>query len=187
MAQDKAAVTAVLDQVKAAGRTALTAPEAKKVCDAYGIPLPKEAMATSADQAASAAANIGFPVVMKIVSADILHKTEAGGVKIRIADAAAAREAYEDIIENAKQYKADAKIDGVQIQQMLPSGAQEVLVGAFTDPSFGKLVGFGLGGILVEVLKDITFRLAPVTKEQALDMLESTALLGQAVTAPAPL
>jgi acyl-CoA synthetase (NDP forming) len=75
MKHDQAAVRLVLDQVKAAGRTALTAPEAKKVCDAYGIPLPKEALATSADQAASSAADIGFPVVMKIVSADILHKT----------------------------------------------------------------------------------------------------------------
>jgi acetyl coenzyme A synthetase (ADP forming)-like protein len=173
MAQDKAAVRLVLDQVKAAGRTALTAPEAKKVCDAYGIPLPKESMATSADEAASQAQEIGFPVVMKIVSADILHKTEAGGVKIGVADADAARTAYEDILKNAKNYKADAKIDGVQIQQMLPSGAQEVLVGAFTDPSFGKLVGFGLGGILVEVLKDITFQLAPVNKSQALAMLDS--------------
>src|SRR5262245_27755360 len=173
MAHDKAAVRSVLDEVKAAGRTALTAPEAKKVCDAYGIPLPKEAMATSADEAAGAAQEIGFPIVMKIVSADILHKTEAGGVKIGVADANAARAAYDDILKNAKKYKADAKIDGVQIQQMLPSGAQEVLVGAFTDPSFGKLVGFGLGGILVEVLKDITFRLAPVSKDQALAMLDN--------------
>jgi acetyl coenzyme A synthetase (ADP forming)-like protein len=173
MAHDKAAVRLVLDQVKAAGRTALTAPEAKKVCDAYGIPLPKEAMASSADDAASAAAGIGFPVVMKIVSADILHKTEAGGVKIGVANAEAARAAYEDILKNAKNYKADARVEGVQIQQMLPSGAQEVLVGAVTDPSFGKLVAFGLGGILVEVLKDITFRMAPVTKDQAMAMMES--------------
>jgi acyl-CoA synthetase (NDP forming) len=120
MAQDKAAVRLVLDQVKAAGRTALTAPEAKKVCDAYGIPLPKESMATSADEAASQAGEIGFPVVMKIVSADILHKTEAGGVKIGVASAEAARTAYEEILKNAKRYKADAKIDGVQIQRCCP-------------------------------------------------------------------
>ena len=173
MTHDQAAVRLVLDQVKAAGRTALTAPEAKKVCDAYGIPLPKEALATSADQAATSAAEIGFPVVMKIVSADILHKTEAGGVKIGVASAESARAAYDEILKNAAAYNVDAKIDGVQIQQMLPSGAQEVLVGAVTDPSFGKLVAFGLGGILVEVLKDITFRMAPVSRDQAMAMMSA--------------
>ena len=173
MKHDQAAVRLVLDQVKAAGRTALTAPEAKKVCDAYGIPLPKEALATSADQAASSAAEIGFPAVMKIVSADILHKTEAGGVKIGVASAESARAAYDEIFKNAHAYNAYARIDGVQIQQMLPSGAQEVLVGAVTDPSFGKLVAFGLGGILVEVLKDITFRMAPVSRDQAMAMMSA--------------
>jgi acyl-CoA synthetase (NDP forming) len=172
MQHDQATVRSVLDQVKAAGRTALTAPEAKQVCDAYGIPLPREAMATSADEAAQRAAEIGFPVVMKIVSADILHKTEAGGVKVSIASADQARAAYEDILQSARRYKPDARVDGIQIQQMLPSGAQEILVGAVTDPSFGKLVAFGLGGILVEVVKDITFQMAPVSKEQALAMME---------------
>ena len=114
---------------------------------------------------------MGFPVVMKIVSPDILHKTEAGGVVVGIPNAQEASKAYQTIIENAKKYKADATILGVQVQQMI-QGGQEVIIGAVTDPSFGKLVAFGLGGVLVEVLKDITFRLAPASKADALSMLD---------------
>jgi acetyl coenzyme A synthetase (ADP forming)-like protein len=175
MSSDKAAVRSVLDKVKAAGRTSLTAPEAKAVFDAYAIPLPAEGLATSGADAAKIAGEIGFPVVMKIVSADILHKTEAGGVKIGVKDAGEAAAAYDDIMSAAKAYKSDAAIDGVQVQAMGPGGAQEVIVGAVTDPSFGKLVAFGLGGILVEVLKDITFHLAPATMDEARGMLSAIA------------
>ncbi len=175
MSYDKGAVRSVLDKVKAAGRTSLTAPEAKAVCDAYGIPLPAEGLATSASEAAEIAGKIGFPVVMKIVSADILHKTEAGGVKIGVKDASEAAAAYDEIVAAAKAYQADAAIDGVQVQEMGPAGAQEVIVGAVTDPSFGKLVAFGLGGILVEVLKDITFHLAPASQAEAHGMLSAIA------------
>ncbi|HEX9877267.1 MAG TPA: acetate--CoA ligase family protein [Gammaproteobacteria bacterium] len=171
MTDRRATVRAVLDRVKAAGRASLTAPECKQVCDAYAIPLPKEGLATSAAEAAKIAAAIGYPVVMKIVSPDILHKTEAGGVLIGVADDAAAKAGFESIMSKTKAYKADAKLVGVQIQQMV-SGGQEVIVGAVTDPSFGKLVAFGLGGILVEILKDITFRLAPATRTDALSMLD---------------
>jgi acetyl coenzyme A synthetase (ADP forming)-like protein len=172
MAQDKASVRKVLDKAKAEGRTALTAPEGKVVCDAYGITVPKEGLAHAAGEAATLAQGMGFPVVMKIVSPDILHKTEAGGVIVGVKSAAEAEKAYDAIIANAKKYKSSAKIDGIQVQQML-SGGQEVIIGAVTDPSFGKLVAFGLGGVLVEVLKDITFRLAPATREDALSMLDS--------------
>jgi acetyl coenzyme A synthetase (ADP forming)-like protein len=170
--RDKAAVRAVLDRVKADRRSALSAPEAKEVADAYGLPVPQEGLATSADDAAQLAQKIGFPVVLKIVSPDILHKTEAGGVLVGVADAQAVRAGYDTIVANAKKYQADAQISGVQVQQMLPTGAQEVIVGAVTDPSFGKLVAFGLGGVLVEVLKDVTFRLAPATRDDALSMLD---------------
>lgn len=165
-------VKVVLDQVKTDGRTSLTAPECKKICDAYGIPLPMEGLATSAEEAENIAKDIGFPVVMKIVSADILHKTEAGGVLVGVSRAEEAKSGYDTIINNARSYKSDASVVGVQVQQMLVGDAQEVIVGAVTDPSFGKLVAFGLGGILVEVLKDITFRLAPASNEDALSMLE---------------
>ncbi|HEY6619863.1 MAG TPA: acetate--CoA ligase family protein, partial [Steroidobacteraceae bacterium] len=171
MSYDKNAVRKILDQAKASRREALTAPEARGVCEAYGITIPKEGVATSADEAAKLASGIGFPVVMKIVSPQILHKTEAGGVIVGVKSAEAAKEAYSTIIGNAKKYDAKAEILGVQVQQML-AGGQEVIIGAVTDPAFGKLVAFGLGGILVEVLKDITFRLAPASKDDALSMLD---------------
>ena len=171
MSNSKDAVRKILDAVKADKRTSLTAPEGKLVCDAYGIPVPKEGVAKSAAEAAKIATDMGFPVVMKIVSPDILHKTEAGGVMVGVKTAADAEKNYATILANAKKYKADAKIEGIQVQQML-LGGQEVIVGAVTDGSFGKLVAFGLGGVLVEVLKDITFRLAPATKEDALSMLD---------------
>ena len=168
---DRTAARNVLDKVKAEGRQALTAPEGKLLCDVYGIKVPQEGVAGNAEEAAKLASGMGFPVVMKIVSPDILHKTEAGGVIVGVKSAEDAQAAYEKIIANAKAYKADAKITGVQVQQML-AGGQEVIIGAVTDGSFGKLVAFGLGGVLVEVLKDITFRLAPVTREEALSMLD---------------
>ena len=171
MSHDKATVRAILDAVKLAGRESLTAPEGKRVCDAYGISVPQEGVANSAAESEKLAIAMGFPVVMKIVSPDILHKTEAGGVVVGISNAQEASKAYQTIIENAKKYKADATILGVQVQQMI-QGVQEVIIGAVTDPSFGKLVAFGLGGVLVEVLKDITFRLAPASKADALSMLD---------------
>jgi acyl-CoA synthetase (NDP forming) len=174
MAGNKTAVRQILDKAKAEGRASLTAPEGKAVCDAYGIPVPKEGVATSAADAAKLAASLGFPVVLKIVSPDILHKTEAGGVIVGVKSAEEAHKGFETILANAKKYNAKADIHGVQVQQLL-SGGQEVIVGAVTDPSFGKLVAFGLGGVLVEVLKDITFRLAPASKEDALDMMDSIA------------
>src|SRR6266446_5657910 len=174
MSNSKDAVRKILDLVKADKRTSLTAPEGKLVCDAYGIPVPKEGVAKSASEAARIATDIGFPVVMKIVSPDILHKTEAGGVMVGVKTAADVEKNYATILANAKKYKSDAKIEGVQVQQML-LGGQEVIIGAVTDGSFGKLVAFGLGGVLVEVLKDITFRLAPATKQDALSMLDAIA------------
>ena len=170
-AAKKAKVRAILDAVKASGRDALTAPEGKLVCDAYGIAVPQEGVATSAKEAQTMAAAMGFPVVMKIVSPDILHKTEAGGVIVGVKSADEATKAYDTIIANAKKYKSDAHVLGVQVQQML-KGGQEVIIGAVTDDSFGKLVAFGLGGVLVEVLKDITFRLAPASREDAFSMLD---------------
>ena len=119
MSNSKDAVRKVLDAVKADKRTSLTAPEGKLVCDAYGIPVPKEGVAKSAAEAAKLASDMGFPVVMKIVSPDILHKTEAGGVIVGVKTAADAEKSYDTILANAKKYKADAKIEGIQVQQML--------------------------------------------------------------------
>jgi acetyl coenzyme A synthetase (ADP forming)-like protein len=174
MGHDKTSVRKILDAARTAGRSALTAPEARGICEAYGIAVPKEGVATTATDAAKLAAKIGFPVVMKIVSPQILHKTEAGGVVVGVRSAEAAQEAFATIVANARRHDPKATIEGVQVQQML-SGGQEVIIGAVTDPAFGKLVAFGLGGILVEVLKDITFRLAPATREDALSMLDGIA------------
>jgi acetyl coenzyme A synthetase (ADP forming)-like protein len=171
MSHSKDAVRKILDAVKADKRSSLTAPEGKLVCDAYGIPVPKEGVAKSAAEAVKLASGMGFPVVMKIVSPDVLHKTEAGGVMVGVKTAEEVEKNYATILANAKKYKSDAKIEGIQVQQML-LGGQEVIIGAVTDGSFGKLVAFGLGGVLVEVLKDITFRMAPATKDDALSMLD---------------
>src|SRR6266404_3345483 len=156
---------------QASGREALTAPEARGICEAYGINIPREGVAKTGEEAVDLATSIGFPVVMKIVSPQILHKTEAGGVLVGVKSADQVAQGFATIVENARKYDAKAEILGVQIQQML-SGGHEVIIGAVTDPAFGKLVAFGLGGVLVEVLKDITFRLAPATTEDALSMLD---------------
>ncbi len=174
MGHDKRTVRRILDEARAAGRGALTAPEARGICEAYAIAVPREGVAADAAGAVRLAGEIGFPVVMKIVSSQILHKTEAGGVVVGVRDARAAEQAFDTIVANARRYKADASIDGVQVQQML-TGGQEVIIGAVTDPAFGKLVAFGLGGVLVEVLKDITFRLAPATHADAESMLDGIA------------
>ncbi|RAS70917.1 acetyl coenzyme A synthetase (ADP forming)-like protein [Lentzea atacamensis] len=174
---DRAAVENVLAKVRAEGRASLTAPEGKRVCDAYGIATPAEALAKSSEGAVAFAEEIGYPVVLKIVSPDILHKTEAGGVLVGLRSANEVAEGYRTIIHNAKNYKADADITGVQVQQQLPTGndVHEVIVGAVTDETFGKIVAFGLGGVLVEVLKDVTFRLAPTSASEALSMVNGIA------------
>jgi acetyl coenzyme A synthetase (ADP forming)-like protein len=174
MSYDRASVRGVLDKVKAEGRTSLSPAECETLCVAYGIPQPNEAIATSAAEAARMAAEIGFPVVMKIVSPDILHKTDAGAVMVGVKTGAEADRAYETILRNAKRHNPGAHVSGVLIQQML-TGGHEVLIGALSDPSFGKVIAFGLGGVLVEVLKDVTFRLAPATEADALSMLDGIA------------
>ncbi|WP_405915657.1 acetate--CoA ligase family protein [Streptomyces sp. NBC_00728] len=171
--QDRVArVRALLDGVRREGRTALTAPEGKLVADAYGIAVPGEELARDEEEAVAHAERFGGPVVMKIVSPDILHKTDAGGVLVGVEGAADVRAAFRTIVANARAYDVRARIDGVQVQELVPPG-QEVIVGAVSDPTFGKVVAFGLGGVLVEVLKDVTFRLAPVSADEALSMLDS--------------
>ena len=171
MAHDKTAVRKILDKVKAEGRTSLTAPEGSSSATPSESRYRRKAWRRSAAEAAKLATAMGFPVVLKIVSPEILHKTEAGGVLVGVKSADDVAKGYDTIIANAKKYNAKANLLGVQVQQML-TGGQEVIIGAVTDQSFGKLVAFGLGGILVEVLKDITFRLAPATRDDALSMLD---------------
>lgn len=168
---DKAAVRAVLDTARAEGRSALLAPEAKAVADAYGIATPAEALASSAEDAKAKAAEIGFPVAMKIVSPDVLHKSDAGGVVVGVDSADAAAAAYDTILTNVRKNVPDAKITGVQVQGQV-GGGHEVIIGATTDGTFGKIIAFGLGGVLVEVLRDVTFRLAPTSPDEARTMFD---------------
>ena len=152
------------------GRDSLTEIEAKQVFSAYGLPITRTQLAKTEDEAVKLASDIGYPVVMKIVSPDILHKSDAGGVKVNIKDEPSVRDAFRSIMANAKDYKADARIHGIAVQEMAPWGT-EVILGSVNDPTFGPTMMFGLGGIFVEVLKDVTFRVAPVSSSQALRML----------------
>jgi acetate---CoA ligase (ADP-forming) len=163
-------VCEVFARVRAAGRVELGEIEAREVIEAYGMRLPKSQLARSPDEAAAIAAAIGFPVVMKISSPDILHKSDIGGVRVGVADAAAARDSYELIEYRARKYSRDATIWGVLVQEQVRKG-REVLVGVNRDPQFGPLVVFGLGGIYVEVLKDVAFRLAPITRAEATEQV----------------
>src|ERR1700730_17508671 len=171
MSTNRASVQKLLNQVKAEGRSTLSPDESRVLCETYGIPVPREGIAHSPTELSHLVDEIGYPLVMKIVSAGILHKTEAGGVIVGVKNSGEALEAYQAILRNARAYKADANIDGVLVQQML-TGGHEVIVGALTDPSFGKVVAFGLGGVLVEIFKDVTFRLAPATEQEAVTMLD---------------
>src|SRR5260370_35815095 len=139
MASNKTVVRDILDRVKAEARTSLTAPEGKLVCDAYGIAVPKEVVATSAADAAKIAAGMGFPVVLKIVSPEILHKTGAGGVIVGVKSAGEVEKGFATIVANAKKYDAKANLLGVQVKQMLLCG-QTGIIAAVTEPSFGKLI-----------------------------------------------
>jgi len=167
---DREAALEVIRHARLDGRDSLTEIEAKQVFNAYGLPTTATFLAKSEDEAVQLAKRIGFPIVMKIVSPDILHKSDAGGVKVNIKDENAVREAYKTILSNSKTYKADANIHGIAIQEMAPWGT-EVILGSVNDATFGPTMMFGLGGIFVEVLKDVTFRVAPVSHGQALRML----------------
>ncbi len=160
----------IIAKARADGRGSLTEIEAKQVFAAYGLPVTETNLAKSEEQAVELAKSTGFPVVMKVVSPDIIHKSDAGGVKVNIKDEAGVRAAFKTILANCKAYKAEADIRGVAVQEMAPLGT-EVIVGSINDPTFGPTVMFGLGGIFVEVLKDVTFRVAPVNKQQAEHML----------------
>lgn len=152
-------------------RTLLTEIEAKEIFAAYGLPVARSIMAANEEACVRAAREIGYPVVMKIVSPDIIHKSEAGGVKINLKDEDSVRRAFKSMMRTAKAYKPEAAIQGVVMQEMSPPGT-EIILGSVNDPSFGPTLMFGLGGIFVEVLKDVTFRVAPVTSIQAERMLD---------------
>ena len=169
---DAEAVTAIFREVKEAGRKNLTLDEARRVFVAYGIPFAKSALCHSREELAEVAKDIGYPLVMKITSPDILHKTDVGGVVAGIRTFAEAEQAFDQMMARASALVPQPRIDGVLLQEMREN-AQEMIVGVTTDPSFGPLMMAGLGGIYVEVLKDVAFRIHPITDADAHDMIAS--------------
>jgi len=149
----------------------LTEHEGKDLLACYDIPVTQEAVATSSDRAVHIAEKIGYPVALKIDSPDILHKTEAGGLKLNLQNAEETAAAYQEVMTNARNYNPNAQINGVLVQQMVEGGT-EVIVGVNNDPQFGPVLMFGLGGIFVEILKDVALRVAPVSREEALGMIK---------------
>jgi len=160
----------IISQARLEGRKALLETEAKTICAEYNIPVTAFELAKTEDEAALFAERLGFPVVLKIVSPEIIHKSDAGGVMINLKSTVEVREAYGKILENAQKYNAAAHIVGVLVQEMAPQST-EVIVGAVKDAQFGQTLMFGLGGIFVELLKDVTFRIAPITQGDAEDMI----------------
>jgi acetyltransferase len=166
--RERAAMTLLAAQK--AGRLKLNEMEARQVVAAYGLKLPKSYLAFSADQAVDFAREIGYPLVMKIISPDILHKSDMGGVVVGVKNEKEVRHTYQDILLRARRYMADADIWGVAVQEMVEKG-KEVILGVTKDPTFGHMIMFGLGGIYVEVLKDVQFGIAPITPSQAREMI----------------
>ncbi len=168
---DEELARSIIEQAQAEGRSHLTEIESHRVFQAYGLPVAETALATDEDEAVARADEIGYPVAMKIASPDVLHKSDTGGVEIDVQNADMVREAYRAILENVRARQADAEIEGLVVQAMAPSGGTEVILGSVNDLSFGPTVMFGLGGIFVEVLNDVVFRVAPISKRVAHDML----------------
>lgn len=164
------AVRELFDRVRAEGRVSIGDAEAWAVLEAYGFTIPKSRLAKTPDEAVEIAAEIGYPVVMKIASPDILHKTDVGGVRLNLRTPDEVRDAFDLIVYRAGRYVPGARIWGCQVQQMI-LGGREVLLGMSRDPQFGPLVAFGLGGIYVEALKDVAFRVAPFSREEAQEMI----------------
>ncbi len=167
---DRERATTALLSAQKAGRLKLNEMEARQVIAAYGLPLPNSQLAMTQSQAVQWAEEIGYPVVMKIISPDILHKSDIGGVVVGIESEKEVRMTYQDILNRARRLVPQADIWGVAVQEMVEVG-REVIVGVTKDPTFGHMLMFGLGGIYVEVLKDVVFRIAPLSAKQANEMI----------------
>ena len=160
----------VIAQARAEGRTLLNEVEAKSLLKDAGVSVATTTLATSREEAQAQADSAGYPVVLKVVSPDIAHKSDVGGVKLNLKDTDAVAAAYDEIVANSQKAVIDARITGVAVQHMAPQGT-EVIVGMTTDPQFGPVMMFGLGGIMVEVLKDVSFRLVPLAERDADQMI----------------
>ena len=163
-------ISEIFGKAKSEGRKFLLEHEAKMVCMEYDIPVTKLKIATSVQEAIKYAEEIGYPVVLKILSPDVIHKFDVGGVILNVKSSKEVEEAYNKILRNTKEKVPNAKILGITVQEMAPPST-EVIVGGLKDPQFGPVVMFGLGGIFVEILKDVTFRIAPINEEEAREMI----------------
>lgn len=169
---DKEKVSKIFEEAKKNGIKNLTDYQAREIFESYGIKGPERFLAKTVEEAISYAVKIGYPVVAKIVSPDILHKTESGGVRINILNDGEMEKAFNEIISSVKKYMPSARIEGVEVQQMV-KGIQEVIIGVKKDVQFGHLIMFGLGGIFVEVLKDVTFGIVPVDYQESIEMIKN--------------
>ena len=165
-------VQELLKRVKDDKRNTLLQEEGMQVLKYYGISIPQSKIAKTEDEIVMIAKDMGFPVAMKISSPQILHKSDAGGVRVNIKTEEEARDAFLQITKNVKQYKPDAEINGILVQEMI-TGGKETIIGSKQDPSFGAVVMFGMGGIYVQFLKDVVFRVAPFTDLEASSMIAS--------------
>ena len=163
-------MTSVIARARMEGRYVLMEPEAKRLCIEYGIPVPRFELARSVEEAVEHAERIGYPVVLKVVSPQVVHKTDVGGVFLNVSNREEVREAYRKVVENTLSRIPSAEIVGVLVEEQAEEGA-EVIVGAFRDSQFGPTVMFGLGGVFVEVLDDVSFRVAPVSEADAEEMI----------------
>ncbi|MDP6459012.1 MAG: acetate--CoA ligase family protein [Candidatus Bathyarchaeota archaeon] len=165
------AVNEIFKTAEAEGRDFLFEHEAKNLCVLYGLPVTKITVEETEEDVVDAAKKLGFPVVLKIVSPQVIHKSDVGGVLIDIKDEMGVRQGYKTILKNVKAYVPEAEITGILIQKMAPWGT-EVIVGSTKDPTFGTTLMFGLGGIFVEILKDVSFRLVPIVRSDAEEMVK---------------
>jgi len=161
----------IIDKARSEDRNVLTEIEAKELLMEAGISVVDTKLATSKEEVISISQQLGFPVVLKIASPDVVHKSDAGGVKLDLKTAKQAGKAYDDILKAIKKQYPEAKIQGVSVQKMARPGV-EVIIGMSKDAQFGPVLMFGLGGILVEILKDISFRIVPLTKRDAKEMIK---------------
>ncbi len=161
----------IFDQVKKEGRSILTEFESKKILKQAGISVVETKLAKTQKEAVSLSQKMGFPIALKIASPEVIHKSDSGGVKLSLNNVSEVKKAYDEILKKVKKQYPDAVIHGVSVQKMVRPGT-EVIVGVSKDPQFGPVIMFGLGGIFVEVLKDVTFRVIPVEQRDAREMIK---------------
>jgi len=163
----------IMKRAREEGRTVLTEFESKSVLKRAGVPVVETKLAKNQKEAVSISQKIGFPVVLKIVSPDVVHKTDAGGVKLGLENVSEVKKAYNDILTSVRKQIPRAIVHGISVQKMVRPGI-EVIIGTSQDPQFGPAIMFGLGGLFVEVLRDVTFRIVPVGRRDAIEMIEET-------------